>query len=94
MQQRLGLDPKHDDAQKFVAELRSRVGALNLGDVSLQEFGEPTNILIRVERQPGGEPAQLAAVDEVKTALQALLGGQRVSTFTRNRQLTPSTAVT
>jgi preprotein translocase SecF subunit len=57
-----------------LAAMRASLGSLGLGEIALQEFGEPSNILIRVERQPGGEPAQLAAVDEVKAALQQQFG--------------------
>lgn len=45
-----------------VGALRSEIGALNLGDVQIVEFGAPTDVLIRVEEQPGGEKAQQRAV--------------------------------
>jgi preprotein translocase subunit SecF len=35
--------------------MRARLGGLGLGEVALQEFGGPQTILIRVQRQPGGE---------------------------------------
>ncbi|MGD9883114.1 MAG: protein translocase subunit SecF [Reyranella sp.] len=35
-------------------ELRSTVGALHVGEVSLQEFGDASTALIRVQRQEGG----------------------------------------
>ena len=34
-------------------ELRSTVGGLGVGEVSLQEFGDPSTALIRVQRQEG-----------------------------------------
>jgi preprotein translocase subunit SecF len=49
--------------------MRATLGGLGLGEVALQEFGEPTDVLIRIERQTGDEAAQLAAVDVVKAAL-------------------------
>lgn len=49
--------------------LRQTMGDLNLGDVKLQEFGEKTDVMIRVERQPGGEEAQVAAREKIKQAL-------------------------
>lgn len=52
-----------------LAALRSTIGGLGLGDVQLQEFGAPTDVLIRLEQQPGGEEAQQAAVNKVKAAL-------------------------
>ncbi len=45
-----------------VGEIRRDVGALNLGDVQIVEFGAPTDVLIRVEKQPGGEAAQQRAI--------------------------------
>ena len=35
-------------------ELRATVGALGVGEVSLQEFGDPSTALIRIQRQDGG----------------------------------------
>ncbi len=52
-----------------LADIRSTLGGLGLGEVALQEFGAPTDILIRVERQEGGEKAQQRAVELVKEAL-------------------------
>src|ERR1041385_7592031 len=52
-----------------LAKMRATLTTLNLGDVQLQSFGSPDNVLIRVAQQPGGEQAQQAAVDKVKGAL-------------------------
>ncbi|MEK9725047.1 MAG: protein translocase subunit SecF, partial [Rhodospirillaceae bacterium] len=52
-----------------IGEMRSTLGNLGLGEVALQTFGEPTDVLIRIQRQDGGEGAQQAAVDKVKSAL-------------------------
>jgi SecD/SecF fusion protein len=49
--------------------IRERVGALDLGDVQVQGFGEPTDLLIRIEAQPGGDTAQAAAVSKVQVAI-------------------------
>jgi len=38
-----------------LAAMRSVLGGLGLGEVALQEFGEPTDVLIRIERQEGEE---------------------------------------
>ena len=51
--------------------MRGQLSGLGLGEVGLQEFGSPTDILIRVQRQDGGEKAQQAAVAAVKEALGA-----------------------
>ena len=52
-----------------IADLRSDLSGLDLGEIELQEFGQETDILIRIEKQPGGETAQLRAVETVKEAL-------------------------
>jgi preprotein translocase SecF subunit len=54
--------------------MRATLDGLRLGEVALQEVGEPADVLIRIERQPGGEEAQLAAVERVKAALAERLG--------------------
>ncbi|MBC6405511.1 MAG: protein translocase subunit SecF [Rhodospirillales bacterium] len=50
--------------------LRANLNGLGLGDVSLQEFGEPNLVLINLPRQDGGEDAQQAALREVRQALE------------------------
>ncbi len=45
-------------------ELRATVGALGVGEVSLQEFGDKTSALIRVQRQEGNA-ACVAHADQV-----------------------------
>jgi preprotein translocase subunit SecF len=52
-----------------LAKLRATLSALNLGDIQLQQFGGPDNVLIRVAEQPGGDQAQQAAVQKVRGAL-------------------------
>ena len=49
--------------------MRLALSDLGLGEIALQEFGAPTDVLIRVQRQEGGEKAQQAAVEAVKAAL-------------------------
>ena len=49
-----------------VSELRDLLGSLNLGEVSLQEFGSPNDILIRIQRQEGGEEVQQKAIQLVR----------------------------
>jgi preprotein translocase subunit SecF len=52
-----------------LGKMRTTLGGLGLGDVQLQEFGAPTDVLIRVAQQPGGEDAQQAAIAKVRQAL-------------------------
>jgi len=62
------------------AKLRSDLNGLVHGEVTLQEFGSPNDILIRVERQPGGEEEQLAALAKIKEKLGASVEYRRVET--------------
>ncbi|MBL8692371.1 MAG: protein translocase subunit SecF [Rhodospirillaceae bacterium] len=57
-----------------LAKMRSDIGALNLGDVALQDFGASNDVLIRIERQTGGEDAEMAAVQKVRETLAKTLG--------------------
>jgi len=52
-----------------LAQMRSLLSDLKLGEISLQEFGEPTDFLIRIQKQDGGERAQQKAVEKVKASL-------------------------
>ncbi|MCE2510928.1 MAG: protein translocase subunit SecF [Alphaproteobacteria bacterium] len=49
--------------------MRAKLGDLGLGEVALQEFGEPTDVLIRVQKQEGGEEAQQRAIEILRAAL-------------------------
>jgi len=61
-----------------LAQMRSTLGGLGLGEVQLQQFGTPDDVLIRVGEQPGGDEAQQAAVNKVRGALGTNLNYQRV----------------
>jgi preprotein translocase subunit SecF len=52
-----------------IANLRATIGGLGLGEVQLQLFGGPSDVLIRLAQQPGGEEAQQAAIQKVRQAL-------------------------
>lgn len=49
--------------------LRAQLGALNLGEVNLQEFGSPNDVLIRIQRQEGDEEAQQKAIESVRSTM-------------------------
>jgi preprotein translocase subunit SecF len=70
-----------------LAKMRATLGGLGLGEVQLQQFGTPRDVLIRVSQQPGGEKAQSAALAKIKEALgdeviyrQEAVVGPRIST--------------
>src|ERR1700752_3651377 len=52
-----------------LADMRQKLDALHIGEASLQGFGPPTDVLIRLPRQPGGDAAQEQVVKLVRQAL-------------------------
>jgi preprotein translocase SecF subunit len=52
-----------------LGDMRQKLDALHIGEPSLQGFGPPTDVLIRLPRQPGGDAAQEQAVQKVRQAL-------------------------
>src|SRR5262249_237674 len=52
-----------------LATMRSKIDALHLGEASLQNFGAPDEVLIRLPQQSGGDKAQETAITAVKQAL-------------------------
>ena len=58
--------------------MRATLSGLGLGDVQLQQFGGPADVLIRVAEQPGGDAAQQAAVQKVRGALGDAVEYRRV----------------
>ena len=61
-----------------VPAIRRTVNGLDLGDVSVQLFGEETEVLIRFEEQPGGEAAQQAAQERVESTLLEAFPGMEI----------------
>lgn len=57
------------DGPADIGAIRKRLGELNLGDVQVQEFGQPDTALIRIERQEGGEEAQQRVVFLIRETL-------------------------
>jgi preprotein translocase subunit SecF len=54
-----------------LAAMRAKLDALKLGEASLQQFGGPDDVLIRLPQQPGGDAAQMKAVQLAREALGA-----------------------
>lgn len=61
-----------------LAGMRAALTALDLGEVQLQQFGAPNDVLIRVAQQPGGDAAQQDAVQKVRGALPSDITYRRV----------------
>lgn len=49
-----------------MAPLREKLGALHMGEISLQTFGNDSTILLRVQQQEGDDNANSALVDRIK----------------------------
>ncbi len=61
-----------------LAGMRSTIDALHLGEFSLQQFGAPDDVLIRISEQPGGDQAQQVAVQKVRAVLGDQVNYRRV----------------
>ena len=72
------IEIQSTDGPADLGALRATIGELGLGDVQIQEFGAPTDVLIRVEEQPGGELAQQAVITKVRAVLDESVEVRRV----------------
>ena len=70
------IEVRMPGAEADIGLMRSTLDGLGLGEVALQTFGQPSDVLIRVERQEGEQDMQLAAVDRVKEALSSTFEGE------------------
>ena len=58
--------------------MRSRLSKIGVGEVQIQEFGAPSDVLIRIEQQEGGEKNQQNAIRKVKETLGDSVDYRRV----------------
>jgi preprotein translocase subunit SecF/SecD/SecF fusion protein len=70
------LRTKSGDAD--IAALRAKLNALGVGSVQIQQFGSPSDVLVRVEEQPGGEKPQQVALNKVRDAVKGGYTERRV----------------
>jgi SecD/SecF fusion protein len=54
-----------------VGAVRAALEELNLGEVQVQEFGTPSELLIRIGTQEGGDSAEQSALTKVRSALES-----------------------
>lgn len=59
-------------------QLRGSLHNLELGDISIQQFGEANDLLIRLPQQEGGPDAQKAAIEKLKAVLNGQYKDQAV----------------
>src|SRR5579884_598986 len=61
-----------------LAAMRQKLDALHIGEVSLQNFGNDSDVLIRLPEQSGGDAAQMKAVELARNALGPNIEYRRV----------------
>lgn len=73
------IEAKQDNAID-IGSLRSRLNGLNLGDVQIQEFGNPQTVLIRIPEQAGASDTSndLSAVEQIRGEIAAEFEIRRV----------------
>ena len=49
-----------------ISDFRNDAKSLGLGEVSVQEFGKNTDVLLRVQKQEGGNKEQIEALNKIK----------------------------
>ena len=68
------MDIGTEESPADIAGLRESIGGLGLGDVQIQRFGEPDNVLIRVEEQPAAGEGEDGADLDVVALIRETLG--------------------
>jgi preprotein translocase subunit SecF len=65
------IEVQHKNGPADLAAMRTQLNDLGLGGVQIQSFGSDTDVLIRVEEQPGGDAEQQVAMKKVVDSLGA-----------------------
>jgi len=65
------IEIQSTDGPADVGEVREILGGLGLGEVQVQGFGTPQDVLVRVQTQEGGTDADAAAIVSITDALHA-----------------------
>lgn len=65
-------------ADPDLANLRTELNALNMGDISIQEFGDKHDLMIRLPQQDGGPEAQQMAITQVQSSLNQHFGEGKI----------------
>jgi preprotein translocase subunit SecF len=82
------IEARNKTGPADIGAMRTQLNALGLGEISLQTFGEPNDVLIRVEKQPGGEKAQTQAIRRIKDVFSFLATAEEVEPkFTRGQPM-------
>jgi SecD/SecF fusion protein len=65
------IEVQHVGGPADVGEVRTLLDGLGLGEIQVQGFGAPEDVLVRVQAQEGGDDADQIAVAQVRDALAA-----------------------
>lgn len=63
------IEVRHKQGPADIADIRGKVGQLGFGDVQVQQFNDPRDVLVRIELQEGGEEANQQALDQIRGVL-------------------------
>jgi SecD/SecF fusion protein len=72
------IELKAREGDADIADIRTRLAELNLGDVQAQGFGSAQDVLVRVQAQEGGENAEQSALQRIRNDLEAEYDFRRV----------------
>ena len=72
------IEVRSIEGEADVSGIRDELSQLNLGDVQVQSFGTPQDVLIRIESQGGGENAEQSALAKVRAGLEEAYDFRRV----------------
>ena len=72
------IEAKTTTGPADLGAMRAKLDSLHLGQASLQQFGAPDDVLIRLPQQPGGDAAQMAAVKKAQAALGSHVQYRRI----------------
>jgi len=61
-----------------LAAMRAKLDSLHIGEASLQNFGDQSEVLIRLPQQPGGDAEQQKAIELARAALGSGIDYRRV----------------
>lgn len=63
-----------------LGNIRERLNGLNVGDVQVQQFGDASDVLVRIGAQDNGDQAEQSTLDKVRGELQSEYEFRRVET--------------
>ncbi|PWW04190.1 protein translocase subunit secF /protein translocase subunit secD [Hoeflea marina] len=72
------IELKAKDGAADISDIRARLSELNLGEVQVQEFGSPSEVLVRIQAQGGGENAEQTVITNIRGELEDTYEFRRV----------------